>query len=189
MVRSRVTIRRLRAGDEEVVRRLATRSPRSELLADDATIFLAAFDGADSIGFTLAYELPRRHGDRSLLFVYEVEVAEAHRRRGIGTALLRQLGRIAREAASARGSSSPARRTSRRCGSTSRLAGRARTTTTCCGTSSTCGARLRIAAFVPNPPAGRRRRPGPSPPGPGSATPRAPRCGRLRGGLPYPERP
>jgi aminoglycoside 3-N-acetyltransferase I len=45
----------------------------------------------------LAYELPRRHGDRAKLFVYEIDVAESHRRRGIAAALLARLGELARE--------------------------------------------------------------------------------------------
>jgi ribosomal protein S18 acetylase RimI-like enzyme len=45
----------------------------------------------------LAHELPRRHGDRAKLFVYEVDVAESHRRRGIAKALLRRLAELARE--------------------------------------------------------------------------------------------
>ncbi len=93
-------IRRLAAGDEHVVEALATREPsgtEGALLADERTIFLVAIEDGDLIGFVLAHELPRRHAPRSKLFVYEVEVDEAHRRRGVGTALLAELSRIARE--------------------------------------------------------------------------------------------
>ena len=58
---------------------------------------LVAFDGERPVGFVLAHELPRRHGDRAKLFVYEVEVAESHRRRGIASALLARLAELARE--------------------------------------------------------------------------------------------
>ena len=58
---------------------------------------LVAFDGERPVGFVLAHELPRRHGDRAKLFVYEVEVAESHRRRGIASALLARLADLARE--------------------------------------------------------------------------------------------
>jgi ribosomal protein S18 acetylase RimI-like enzyme len=96
-----VNIRRLVPGEEQVVERLAEQAPparASELLADERTIFLAAFeDGRDEpIGFVLAYELLRRHGDPSQLFVYEVGVAPEARRRGVATELLRELRRIAR---------------------------------------------------------------------------------------------
>ncbi len=67
------------------------------LLADPRTLMLVAVDGAQLVGFVLAHELPRRHGDRSKLFVYEVDVAETHRRRGIASALLERLAELARE--------------------------------------------------------------------------------------------
>ena len=58
---------------------------------------LVAFDDERPVGFVLAHELPRRHGDRAKLFVYEVDVTESHRRRGIASALLARLGELARE--------------------------------------------------------------------------------------------
>ena len=67
------------------------------LLADQRTLMLVAFDGETPVGFVLAHELPRRHGDRAKLFVYEVDVAESHQRRGIASALLAQLAELARE--------------------------------------------------------------------------------------------
>jgi ribosomal protein S18 acetylase RimI-like enzyme len=89
--------RRLGPGDEEVVRRLASGTPRTALLDDERTIFLVAFAGEDPIGFVLAYELLRRHGDPSILFVYEVDVDERHRRGGVAAALLRETAQVARE--------------------------------------------------------------------------------------------
>jgi aminoglycoside 3-N-acetyltransferase I len=94
---SELSYRRLRVGDEAVVERLAERTPRTALLADERTIFLVAFDGALPVGFVLAYELPRRHGGASMLIVYEVDVHEQYRRRGIASTLLRELERIASE--------------------------------------------------------------------------------------------
>jgi ribosomal protein S18 acetylase RimI-like enzyme len=96
-----VTVRKLGPGDEQVVERLAEQAPPArpfELLADERTIFLAAFeDGQDEpVGFVLAHELLRRHGDSSQLFVYEVGVAPEARRRGVATELLRELAGIAR---------------------------------------------------------------------------------------------
>ena len=90
-------IRRLGPGDEEVVRKLATRPPHFELLEDERTIFLAAFEDGEPIGFVLAHHLPRRHDPPAKLLVYEVDVAEAHQRRGVGKALLAELAEIARE--------------------------------------------------------------------------------------------
>jgi GNAT superfamily N-acetyltransferase len=91
-----VEIRRLQPGDEAIVERLATRTPRTALLQDPRTIFLVAFEDGQPVGFVLAYELPRRHGFNVTLCVYEVEVYAAHRRRGIGGRLLRELEQPAR---------------------------------------------------------------------------------------------
>jgi ribosomal protein S18 acetylase RimI-like enzyme len=91
------TVRRLAPGDEDVVAALADRAPQTALLADDSTIFLVAFEASEPIGFVLAYELQRRHGDAAMLLVYEVDVHEAYRHRGVATGLLAELARIARE--------------------------------------------------------------------------------------------
>jgi len=95
-----IAIRLLTPGDEDVVRELATYEGPGDpegLLADPRTLMLVAFDGERPVGFVLAHELPRRHGDRAKLFVYEVDVAESHQRRGIAKALLARLAELARE--------------------------------------------------------------------------------------------
>jgi ribosomal protein S18 acetylase RimI-like enzyme len=93
-------IRLLAPGDEGVVRELATAEGPGDpqaLLADPRTLLLVAFAGELPVGFVLAYELPRRHGDPANLFVYEVEVEETQRRRGIASALLARLAELARD--------------------------------------------------------------------------------------------
>ena len=95
-----IEIRLLGPGDESVVGALRTYEGEGDpggLLADERTLLLVAFDGATPVGFVLAHDLPRRHGDRSGLFVYEVDVAETHWRRGIASALLGRLAELARE--------------------------------------------------------------------------------------------
>ncbi|MGZ4335129.1 MAG: N-acetyltransferase family protein [Gaiellaceae bacterium] len=95
-----ISIRRLAVGDEELVRELATYDGPGDpeaLLADPRTLMLVAFDGGRPVGLVLAHELPRRHGDPTKLFVYEVDVSETHRRRGIAAALLGRLAELARE--------------------------------------------------------------------------------------------
>ena len=95
-----IAIRLLASGDEDVVRELATYDGPGDpeaLLADPHTLMLVAFDGDLPVGFVLAHELPRRHGDRAKLFVYEVDVVESHQRRGIAKALLARLAELARE--------------------------------------------------------------------------------------------
>lgn len=91
-------IRRLGLGDEDVVRALATRPvpPELELLDDERTIFLVAFDEGEPVGFVLAHELPRRHDPPKKLLVYEIDVREDRRREGIARALLEELAGIAR---------------------------------------------------------------------------------------------
>jgi ribosomal protein S18 acetylase RimI-like enzyme len=95
-----ISIRLLAPGDEGVVRALATYDGPGDpeaLLADPRTLMLVAFDGEHPVGLVLAHELPRRHGDRSELFVYEVDVAKSHQRRGIASGLLERLAELARE--------------------------------------------------------------------------------------------
>ena len=95
-----IAIRLLGPGDEEVVRALATYDGPGDpeaLLADSRTLLLVAFEGEHPVGFVLAHELPRRHGEPAKLFVYEVDMAESHRRRGIASALLVRLAELARE--------------------------------------------------------------------------------------------
>jgi ribosomal protein S18 acetylase RimI-like enzyme len=89
-------IRRLGPGDEDVVRALATRPP-FELLEDERTIFLVAFEGDEPVGFVLAHDLPRRHDPPQKLLVYEIDVREDRRRQGIGGALMQELARTAHE--------------------------------------------------------------------------------------------
>src|SRR5947209_11534456 len=45
------TVRRLTVGDEDVVRHLADTKPQTALLADERTIFVAAFAGEEPVGF------------------------------------------------------------------------------------------------------------------------------------------
>jgi len=91
-----VKVRRLGPGDEAIVERLARDAPQTALLADDRTIFVAALDDDEGVmGFAFGYELPRRHGAAKTLFVYEVDVAPACRRQGVGKRLLEELSRIA----------------------------------------------------------------------------------------------
>ena len=66
---------------------LADGEPRTALLGDEATIFLAAFDGTEPIGFVFGYELPRRHGNPSILFV-----VRARRRRVVPAGRASRLG-------------------------------------------------------------------------------------------------
>jgi ribosomal protein S18 acetylase RimI-like enzyme len=92
-----IEIRRLASGDEGLVAALAKYEPpdAAALLRDERTFYLAALDDGRPVGFVFAHELLRRHGDRSMLFVYDLGVDDEYRRRRIATRLLRGLEVIA----------------------------------------------------------------------------------------------
>jgi hypothetical protein len=79
-------IRRLRPGDEELVRRLGeeralTAATAERVLADPTVRFLVALEDGEPVGFALAYVLQRRRLPERSLFLYEIEVAEPFRQR------------------------------------------------------------------------------------------------------------
>lgn len=65
-------------------------------LANPQVIVLVALDGAEVIGGLVAYELPKLEQARSEIYIYDLAVAEAHRRGGVATALIDALKPIAR---------------------------------------------------------------------------------------------
>jgi len=65
------------------------------LLGGDSFIALAAVQGSEVIGGLAAYELKKFEQERSEIYIYDLAVAEAHRRRGVATALIRELQEIA----------------------------------------------------------------------------------------------
>ena len=69
------------------------------LLAGESFIAVAAFIGSEVVGGIAAYELRKFEQERSEIYLYDLAVLAAHRRRGIATALI---GRL-REVAAARG--------------------------------------------------------------------------------------
>ena len=106
-----MTIRRLHEGDEEAAVRVVedvkfrmdevegeSVSPEymREFLADDRHCFLVAYVDDDPVGFVFAYRLSRFDGRPPVMFVYEVGVAEGHRRLGIGRALVEELKSLAK---------------------------------------------------------------------------------------------
>ena len=91
-------VRRLGPGDGAALREIAVRfkgaaappDAAERFLADVRNLVLVAEGGA---GFLLAYELPRIDGHDTMVFLYEIGVAEEHRRRGVGRALVAELHR------------------------------------------------------------------------------------------------
>jgi aminoglycoside 3-N-acetyltransferase I len=65
------------------------------LLASDYFIALAALKNGSVVGGIAAYELQKFEQERSEIYIYDLAVAEAHRREGIATALIQELKKIA----------------------------------------------------------------------------------------------
>ena len=65
------------------------------LLGTDDFIALAAFKKGFVAGGIAAYELHKCEQERSEIYLYDLAVAEAHRREGIATSLIDQLRKIA----------------------------------------------------------------------------------------------
>ena len=66
-----------------------------DLLAKEHVIVLVALADGAVVGGLVAYELPKFEQARREVYIYDLAVAEAHRRRGIATALIRHLQDIA----------------------------------------------------------------------------------------------
>ena len=69
----------------------------ARILSKDNVIALAALGGDQVIGGLVAYQLDKLERARSEIYLYDLAVAEAHRRVGIATALISQLQAIAAE--------------------------------------------------------------------------------------------
>jgi aminoglycoside 3-N-acetyltransferase I len=66
-----------------------------DLLGRDTFIALVAVRNEAVIGGLAAYELKKFEQERSEIYIYDLAVAEAHRREGIATALIEELKEIA----------------------------------------------------------------------------------------------
>jgi len=67
------------------------------LLDKPSVIALVALDKDDVVAGLVAYVLDKFERERSEIYIYDLAVAQSHRRRGIATALIRELARIARK--------------------------------------------------------------------------------------------
>ena len=65
------------------------------LLGSGSFIALAALKGDEVVGGLAAYELRKFERERSEIYIYDLAVAEGHRREGIATALVGELKKIA----------------------------------------------------------------------------------------------
>lgn len=69
----------------------------AELLGRPSVIVLAALADGAVVGGLVAYEMDKFEQARRETYIYDLAVAEAHRRRGIATALIERLRTVARE--------------------------------------------------------------------------------------------
>ena len=65
------------------------------LLGRDTFLAVAAFEDDTVVGGLAAYVLPKFEQARSEVYLYDLAVAETRRRRGIATALIAELRRVA----------------------------------------------------------------------------------------------
>jgi aminoglycoside 3-N-acetyltransferase I len=67
------------------------------LLGKEHVISLVALDGEAVAGGLVAYQLDKFERVRSEIYIYDLAVAESHRRKGVARQLIRLLQRIAKE--------------------------------------------------------------------------------------------
>lgn len=65
------------------------------LLGGNLFIALAAIEDGQVVGGIAAYDLPKFEQERSEIYIYDLAVSEAHRRRGIATAMILELKKVA----------------------------------------------------------------------------------------------
>jgi len=68
-----------------------------KLLAKPHFVVVVALADDEVVGGLAAYELEKFEQDRREIYIYDLAVAEAHRRRGVARKLIRELQRIARQ--------------------------------------------------------------------------------------------
>jgi ribosomal protein S18 acetylase RimI-like enzyme len=107
------SVRVLGAGDLVLMRRMldlfgtafdqaatySAQQPRDaylgQLLRSDHFVALAAMAGDEVIGGLAGYVLRKFEQERAEFYIYDLAVAEPHRRRGVATALIEELRRVA----------------------------------------------------------------------------------------------
>lgn len=110
-----IEVRRLTAGDTRDMRAMLAMFGRAfddratyegqqpddaylqRLLGSETFVAIAAYEGAELVGGLAGYELPKFEQARSEFYIYDLAVAESHRRRGAATSLIEHLRRYAHQ--------------------------------------------------------------------------------------------
>ncbi|MEJ7644840.1 MAG: GNAT family N-acetyltransferase [Chryseolinea sp.] len=61
------------------------------LLNDERSYLFAATDDSAVIGYALAYRFPSLYNSTHLAYLYDIEVSETHRRKGVGSLLIKKI--------------------------------------------------------------------------------------------------
>lgn len=69
----------------------------NRLLASDSFVAVAGYSGESVVGGLAGYLLRKFEQERSEFYIYDLAVLEAHRRRGVATAMIEKLKTIAAE--------------------------------------------------------------------------------------------
>ena len=69
----------------------------TRLLTKQHFVAVVAMNGEEVVGGLVAYELDKFEQDRREIYIYDLAVAENHRRRGVATKLIGELRKIASE--------------------------------------------------------------------------------------------
>ena len=63
----------------------------NELLSDNRCYLLAAMISNVVVGYTLAYRFPSLYAKGNMAYLYDIDVLETHRRKGIGSRLIKHV--------------------------------------------------------------------------------------------------
>ena len=70
------------------VGKLTTIKNLEKLVSDDRSYLLVAIIDGMVVGYALAYRFPSLHADSFLAYLYDIEVLQNHRRKGVGKLLI-----------------------------------------------------------------------------------------------------
>jgi aminoglycoside 3-N-acetyltransferase I len=101
---AQVNVKRLTTDDLGLMLRAVRKFKEREIsteyahgfLADPRHFVIIAEIGGDPVGYLLAYRLERIDRPSAKMFIYEIDVSEPHRRKGIGTSLINAIREVVR---------------------------------------------------------------------------------------------